>query len=105
MYAGLARDELMALRWEDVDLKAGVIHVWRSWDPAQAEDVGPKSREGKRRVPIASVLRSYLVAHRLASGRAVGYVFGEGTRPLRATKGRQRADKAWEGAGLERVTL
>ncbi|MGI8624507.1 MAG: tyrosine-type recombinase/integrase, partial [Solirubrobacteraceae bacterium] len=33
MYAGLRRGEAMALRWTDVDLKAGTIHVQRSWDP------------------------------------------------------------------------
>jgi integrase len=105
LYAGLRRGELMALRWEDVDLKAGVIHVRGSWDPAAGEDVGPKSREGKRRVPIASVLRTHLRAHRLASGRAEGYVFGNGSTPFGATKVRQRADKAWKAARLERVTL
>src|SRR4029077_12266407 len=32
LYAGLRRGELMALRWEDVDLAQGVIHVERSYD-------------------------------------------------------------------------
>ena len=32
-YAGLRRGELMALRWSDVDLGAGVIHVNRSHNP------------------------------------------------------------------------
>jgi integrase len=51
MYAGLRRGELMALRWPDLDLAGGVIHVRRSWDP-QAGEIAPKSRAGIRRVPI-----------------------------------------------------
>jgi len=30
VYGGLRRGELLALRWEDVDLDVGVIHVERS---------------------------------------------------------------------------
>jgi integrase len=36
MYAGLRRGELMALRIEDVDLAAGIIHVRRGWTPRRA---------------------------------------------------------------------
>lgn len=46
MYAGLRRGELLALRWEDVDLPAGVIHVERSWD-AKEGVVAPKSRAAR----------------------------------------------------------
>lgn len=31
MYAGLRRGELMAQRWEDIELKANIITVSRSW--------------------------------------------------------------------------
>lgn len=46
MYAGLRRGELLALRWDDVDVAAGKIHVRRSWD-VQAGPVEPKSRAGE----------------------------------------------------------
>ena len=46
LYAGLRRGELMALRWEDVDLAQGVIHVERSYDEKARVDVEPKSRAG-----------------------------------------------------------
>ena len=75
MYAGLRRGELLALRWEDVDLAAGVIHVERSWD-AKEGVVAPKSRAARRTVPIAGVLREHLVQHTLRSGRRGGLVFG-----------------------------
>ena len=79
MYAGLRRGELLALRWEDVDLGAGVIHVEGSWD-AKEGAVGPKSRAGRRTVPIPAVLRDYLVEHKLRCGRRAGLVFGTATR-------------------------
>src|SRR4051812_28968346 len=49
LYAGLRRGELLALRWEDVDLAAGVIRVERSWD-AKEGFVAPKSRAASRSV-------------------------------------------------------
>jgi integrase len=73
-YAGLRRGELMALRWEDIDLKAGSIRVERSWD-RRAGFIEPKSRAGKRAVPIPAILREHLVAHALRSGRRAGLAF------------------------------
>jgi len=101
----LRRGELLALRWEDVDLKAGQIHVTRSWDVNEGHDVGPKSAVGRRKVPIASRLKSLLAAHRLA-GRVDGLVFGEnGTRAASPAATTKRADAAWKAAKLQRITL
>ncbi|MDQ3889698.1 MAG: site-specific integrase [Actinomycetota bacterium] len=105
MYAGLRRGELLALRWEDVDLAAGVIHVERSWD-AKEGTVGPKSRAGRRTVPIPAVLRDYLVEHKLRSGRHVGLVFGtDYAQPFTPSNVRKRANGAWLRAGLEPIGL
>ena len=65
----------MALRWEDVDLTEGVIRVERSWDIPEGV-VEPKSRAGRRVVPIPTVLREHLVAHKLRCPSAEGLVFG-----------------------------
>ena len=54
MLAGLRRGELMALRWEDLDLKAGRLAVERSYDPAAQEYRPPKCRQGIRKVPSAA---------------------------------------------------
>jgi integrase len=105
MYAGLRRGELLALEWRDVDLAAGKIRVERSWDIAEQGDVGPKSAEGKRTVPIASKLKAILAEHKLASGRAEGYVFGDGDRPISPSALTARCDVAWAVAGLDRLTL
>jgi integrase len=53
LYAGLRRGEIMGLRIEDVDLAKGVIRVERSYDPKAYEFTEPKSKAGKRSVPIA----------------------------------------------------
>ena len=105
IYAGLRRGELLALEWRDVDLAAGKISVERAWDIAAGEDVGPKSAEGKRIVPIASKLKAILAEHRLASGRSDGYVFGDGDRPFSPSALTARCDAAWGAAGLNRLTL
>src|ERR671919_906355 len=59
LFAGLRRGELMALRWEDVDLAAGVIRIERSYD-VRVGAVEPKSRAGRRTVPIPAALRDHL---------------------------------------------
>jgi integrase len=41
----------MGLRWEDVDLAAGVLHVKRSYDIEDGEFQTPKSKAGERTVP------------------------------------------------------
>jgi integrase len=105
MYAGLRRGELLALGWEDVDLAAGVIHVERSWDVKEGA-VDPKSRAGRRTVPIPAVLRDYLVEHKLRSGRRVGLVFGTSyAQPFTPSNVRKRANAAWLAAGLAPIGL
>jgi integrase len=104
MFGGLRRGELMALRIEDVDLAAGVIHVRRGWDPKEGE-IATKSGKD-RRVPIAVVLRDYLDEHLLSLGWQAGLVFGvTAADPYTVTPLTYRAQKAWEKAKLARVTL
>lgn len=104
-YAGLRRGEIMALRWEDVDLKHDVLRVRRSYDPI-AGPIEPKSRAGTRTVPIASVLRGELLAHRLRSGRFVGLVFGRAAeRPFNPASLSNRAGRAWKASGLTPIGL
>ena len=104
LYGGLRRGELQALRWNDVDLAKGVIRVERAWDVREGE-VEPKSRAGRRTVPIAAVLRDHLAEHRqrargswLVFGRPDGKAFDGPTVDARA-KG------AWRAAELQSITL
>jgi integrase len=95
-YAGLRRGELMGLRWEDVDLDAGVIRVRRGWDAKEGE-IAPKSAQGTRTVPIPGVLRAHLERQWLAGGSG-RFVFGEGDRPFAPKSIELRARLAWGGS-------
>jgi integrase len=100
IYAGLRRGELAGLRREDIDLANGIIHVRRGWDAKDGE-ITPKSRQGKRRVPLTLTLRDYLDEHLLnvADG---DQVFGSFAH---VEKAGERARKHWNAAGLEPITL
>jgi integrase len=106
LYAGLRRGELQALRWGDVDFKAGLIRVERSWD-AKEGPIAPKSRAGRRRVPLPRLLRAHLAAHRLqGSGGARDLVFGRGKgKALASDALARRARTAWRRAGLQAIGL
>ena len=56
LYAGLRRGELQALRWQDVDLEAGLIRVERSFNQ-RAGPIEPKSRSGRRRTARQTAAR------------------------------------------------
>ena len=106
MYAGLRRGELQALRWESIDLEEGILRVERSWDRVAGE-IEPKSRSGRRRVPIPGSLRTHLVEQRLRQGAGgVGFALSRtGARPFDPSGTRKRAILAFARAGLEPVTL
>jgi len=102
-YAGLRRGELQALRWADVDLAEGVLRIERSWD-VKAGAIDPKSIAGRRKVPIAAVLRDLLVEHRMSIPD--GLVFGRPDgRPFSTSAVSLRAKQAWKAAGLRPITL
>jgi integrase len=105
-YAGLRRGELRALRWSDVNLGRSEIRVERSWDQYEGA-LDPKSETSARTVPILAMLRDHLDAHKLASGRdGSGLVFGRTAEDaFVASTVSDRADRAWEAAELERITL
>jgi integrase len=106
LYAGLRRGELMALRWEDVDLAKGVIRVERAYDEKGRVHVEPKSRAGRRTVPIVGALRDELVAHRARQNGDSGLVFGVTPEtPFQPSNLWRRAQRAWKPAGLEPIGL
>jgi integrase len=74
--AGLRVGELLALPWgpDGLDLADGVVRVRRSVDRARDSNgdypfVAPKSRHGRRDVPLAPEDAAMLRRHRLATGR------------------------------------
>jgi integrase len=105
LYAGLRSGELQALADELVDLDKNLIRVEWSWDP-KAGRVAPKSRAGRRTVPVAQGLRLHLLEHQLARGRRGGLFFGrQDDKPFSNKTVSQRAERAWRAAGLEPIGL
>jgi integrase len=63
----------------------------------------PKSRSGRRTVPVPAALRKHLLEHRLARGRLF---FGRPNgRPFSNQSLSQRAARHWRNAGLEPIGL
>ena len=67
MYAGLRRGEIIALKWSDIDLAAGVIHVTSGahFEGNATLIGGPKTDAGVRDVPIFPPLTDVLCAVQL----------------------------------------
>jgi integrase len=66
IFTGLRASELRGLRWPDVDLKRGELHVRQRAD--RYSTVGlPKSAAGRRTVPLPPMLVAVLREHCLAS--------------------------------------
>jgi integrase len=116
---GMRRGELLALRWQDVDLAAGLIRVERSLETTAAglRFKSPKTKHGRRTITlpasVASELRQAWKAtqeQRLALGLGkapgdalvFGTVDGAPFDPDGVSKAVKRAAKA---AGLPGVTL
>jgi integrase len=106
IYAGLRRGELQALRWADVEFDASLLRVEHSWDRV-AGLIEPKSRCGRRRVPLAGTLRTYLLEHRLRQGAGgEGFVLSAtAERPFDPPTIGARARRAWSAAGLSPISL
>ena len=87
LYAGLRRGEALALRQEDVDRKAKVIHITKAVEFVgnRPEIKTPKTATGVRDVPIPSVLMPFLP-------KSAGYLFpGEDAdHPMTKTMFRKR---------------
>ena len=106
LYAGLRRGELMALRWDDVDLARGVIRVERSYDDKGRVEIEPKSRAGRRTVPIVGALRDVLVVYKASQGRDRGLVFASSAEtPFVPSNLWRRAQRAWKRSGLDPIGL
>ena len=68
IFTGLRASELRGLRWDDVDLKRGELHVRQRAD--RYGKIGrPKSEAGERTVPLPPMVVTALREHRLACPR------------------------------------
>jgi integrase len=78
IFTGLRASELRGLRWQDVDLKVGELHVRQRADCYNV--IGrPKSEAGERAVPLPPMLINVLREHRLGCPKgALDLVFPNG---------------------------
>lgn len=70
---GLRQGEALGLRWDDVDLTAGVITVRRALQRQKGKGlvlVEPKSAAGRRRLVLPEPLKDALVVHQQAQDQA-----------------------------------
>jgi integrase len=66
---GMRRNEILALRWQDVDLDAGRLRVELSLEQTQAYGIrfkAPKTRNGRRTISLPAHVVADLRAHRRA---------------------------------------
>ena len=78
-----------------------MIHVRRGWDTVEGE-IEPKSRHGRRRVPIPALLRYYLVERKVEYGDDLLRVFGGANT---ARKMAERGTRAMGDAKLKPLAI
>ena len=77
IFCGLRASELRGLRWTDVNLKKGELHVRQRADRYNA--IGrPKSAAAERVIPIPPILLNTLKEHRLSSKHDLVFANGRG---------------------------
>jgi integrase len=95
---GLRRGELLALRWEDVNLAAATIKVQRSvWKNIE----GPTKSNRVRTVPLSP--EALATMRELPTRFAKGYVFGDGRTRLTVGALKWPLYAACDGAGIARA--
>ena len=95
----------MALEIAAVDLEQRLIHIHWGWDIKEGR-IPPKSRAGRRTVPISQALADTLEHHLNELPWSSGLAFGRSaTTPFDPSVITERAYRAWDRAGLERYSL
>ena len=78
-FTGMRRNEVLGLRWEDIDIGGGVIHVRRGVTFTSNQPIigTPKSKAGFRDIPITE----HLLPH-LHPARSNGFIIGGRNAPI-----------------------
>ena len=63
---GMRRGELLGLRWEDVDIEQGLLHVRQALAPDGKSFSQPKTAKGRRRIRLTPEAVDALKRHRIA---------------------------------------
>lgn len=100
MVTGMRRGEALGLRWEDIDLSAGLIHIKRNVIYAKNQPFisTPKTAKGERDVPLNSMLLTHLEPI-----QQEGFIIGD-TEPITRMSYRRRMDRIQATINLHGVT-
>lgn len=103
---GFRRGEILGLRWRDVDLDAGVIHI-RQQVNHEGQITTPKSPKAKRALPLTDDLVTMLREHKLKLGSlSRAYVFPDETGDHRKPRALDKHfERATQRAGITGFTF
>lgn len=88
-----------------MDQLDAALGVERAWDVKERLFIAPKSRAGRRKVPIAAVLRELLWEDAGVPPGRLLLPSRDVEVPVNASAAAERARQTWSGAGLEPITL
>jgi integrase len=102
---GLRQGELIALRWKDIDWKAGLIRVRRNYTRGRFGT--PKTKRSSRSVPmperVAAVLKEHFGRSAYTGADDLVFCHHETGGPFDASKMRKRFKDAIEAAGVRSI--
>ena len=101
LLTGCRRGEVLGLRWEDIDVTSGLIHVQRNVTYVKNQpSVGtPKTEKGKRYIPLDAQLLSLL-----APVQTTGYIIGGGDTPISRMSFRRQWERIEKAVNLHGAT-
>jgi integrase len=102
---GLRQGELIALRWKDVDWKAGLIRVRRNYTRGRFGT--PKTKRSSRAVPmpgrVATELKGHLKRSNYTGADDLVFCHPETGNPFDSSKMRKRFKAAIKAAGVRSI--
>lgn len=102
---GLRQGELIALRWRDVDWKAGLVRVRRNYTRGRFGT--PKTKRSSRSVPmperVAAALKEHFKRSNFTGADDLVFAHPETGGPLDASKMRKRFKDAIKAAGVRSI--
>ena len=102
LYVGLRREELLGLRWEDIDFTSGILHIERSITyPSSRPKLGPpKTPKSDRHIAMPDELIEVLKPHK----RKKGYLIADRNgRPYKERPLNKLRKAACNYAGLPKL--